>query len=145
MYIVSQAESVEGVSCFASIPFIEVWISPSVFYISTLRLICQSVSSHAASMPSSSAASAKAAKAAVKELEKRRTMQRIKMDQQLKEKQVEAVEIIDKFCKEFDRDNDGDLDPSEIKELLRRTSKTPPSETALSEAVAKVPKVRSAA
>ena len=96
-------------------------------------------------MPSSSAATAKAAKAAVKELEKRRTMQRMKMDQQLKEKQVEAVEIINKFCKEFDKDNDGDLDPSEIKELLRRTSKTPPSETALSEAVAKVPKVRPAA
>lgn len=70
-------------------------------------------------------------------------MQKIKMDQQMKEKQKEAVDIINKFCDEFDKDGDGDLDPGEIKELLRQTSKTPPSETALSEAVAKVPSVSS--
>jgi hypothetical protein len=80
----------------------------------------------------------------MRELEKRRAMQKIKMDEQLKQKQKEAVDIINKFCDEFDKDGDGDLDPGELKELLRRTSKTPPSETALSEAVAKVPSVSSA-
>jgi len=93
-------------------------------------------------MPGKVATNSKTARAALKDLEKRRVAQKIKLDQQLKEKQVEAVDIINKFCDEFDRDNDGDLDPDELKELLRRTSKTPQSETALSEAVAKVPKVK---
>jgi hypothetical protein len=89
------------------------------------------------------ATNSKASRAAMRELEKRRAMQKIKMDEQLKQKQKEAVDIINKFCDEFDKDGDGDLDPGELKELLRRTSKTPPSETALSEAVAKVPSVSS--